>query len=108
MHAVARIPTLAPHFGVGMLGQNNKETQAVPIIGLDNSDLDATSEPKPAKPLGPAGSFAATQPPKRAVHPHAHPAPAGRTRRACGRPADRRGAVLAVRRERYGVGHVVL
>ena len=47
-----------------MLGQNNKETQAVPIIGLDNSDLDAASEAKPAKPLGPAGSFAATQPPK--------------------------------------------
>ncbi len=60
--AVARIPTLAPHFGVGMLGQNNKETEAVPIIGLDNSDL--ASDAKPAEPLGPAGSFVSTQPPK--------------------------------------------
>ncbi|KAI1103092.1 aminopeptidase I zinc metalloprotease-domain-containing protein [Jackrogersella minutella] len=58
---IARIPTLAPHFGVGMLGQNNKETEAVPIIGLDNSDISNT---EPAKPLGPAGSFAATQPPR--------------------------------------------
>ena len=47
-----------------MLGQNNRETQAVPIIGLDNSDLDAASEAQPAKPLGGVGSFAATQPPK--------------------------------------------
>ncbi|CRK15767.1 hypothetical protein BN1708_017416, partial [Verticillium longisporum] len=59
---IARIPTLAPHFGVGMMGQNNPETQAVPIIGLDNSDLGGadTSE----APAGPPGSFAATQPPK--------------------------------------------
>ncbi|KAI0009581.1 aminopeptidase-like protein [Xylariaceae sp. FL0662B] len=55
---IARIPTLAPHFGVGMLGQNNKETEAVPIIGLDNPDNSN------AKPLGPAGSFVATQPPR--------------------------------------------
>ncbi|KAI1178407.1 aminopeptidase-like protein [Nemania sp. FL0916] len=53
---IARIPTLAPHFGVGMMGQNNKETQAVPIIGLDG--------PKPAEPLGAVGSFTATQPPR--------------------------------------------
>lgn len=45
-----------------MLGQNNKETEAVPIIGLDNSDIDPSS--KPAEPLGPAGSFVSTQPPK--------------------------------------------
>ncbi|KAI0106438.1 aminopeptidase-like protein [Nemania sp. FL0031] len=57
---IARIPTLAPHFGVGMLGQNNKETQAVPIIGLDSPN----SGSKPAEPLGPAGSFVATQPPR--------------------------------------------
>ncbi|RBQ79448.1 hypothetical protein VDGD_05108 [Verticillium dahliae] len=59
---IARIPTLAPHFGVGMMGQNNPETQAVPIIGLDNSDLGGadTSE----APAGPPGSFAVTQPPK--------------------------------------------
>ncbi|UKZ72905.1 hypothetical protein TrVFT333_000542 [Trichoderma virens FT-333] len=35
---IAKIPTLAPHFGVGMMGQNNPETQAVPVIGLDSSD----------------------------------------------------------------------
>ncbi|KAI0023647.1 aminopeptidase-like protein [Xylariomycetidae sp. FL0641] len=60
---IARIPTLAPHFGVGMMGRNNKETEAVPIIGLDNSDLDAAGS-APAQPLGPAGSFVAKQPPR--------------------------------------------
>ncbi|KAI0854406.1 aminopeptidase I zinc metalloprotease-domain-containing protein [Daldinia vernicosa] len=59
---IARIPTLAPHFGVGMLGQQNKETEAVPIIGLDNSDISPNA--KPVEPLGPAGSFVATQPPR--------------------------------------------
>jgi len=48
-----------------MMGSNNRETQAVPIIGLDNSDLypsdaAATSE----QTLGGVGSFASTQPPK--------------------------------------------
>lgn len=37
---IARIPTLAPHFGAISLGPFNKETQMVPIIGVDNSDLD--------------------------------------------------------------------
>jgi aminopeptidase I len=60
---VARIPTLAPHFGVGMFGQNNAETQAVPIIGLDNSDIHAEEEFKNLT-LGGEGTFAATQPPK--------------------------------------------
>ncbi|CAL3973320.1 unnamed protein product [Diplocarpon coronariae] len=60
---IARIPTLAPHFGVGMLGQNNAETQAVPIIGLDNSD-DASSEDFKNQTLGGEGAFTATQPPK--------------------------------------------
>ncbi|KAI1084218.1 aminopeptidase I zinc metalloprotease-domain-containing protein [Whalleya microplaca] len=60
---IARIPTLAPHFGVGMLGQNNKETEAVPIIGLDNSDISGSNS-RPVQPLGPAGSFVATQPPR--------------------------------------------
>ncbi|GJC87872.1 vacuolar aminopeptidase 1 [Colletotrichum liriopes] len=57
---IARIPTLAPHFGVGMMGQNNPETQAVPIIGLE-SPSDAST---PAEPLGPKGAFVNTQPPK--------------------------------------------
>lgn len=55
---IAKIPTLAPHFGVGMMGQNNAETQAVPIIGLDSSPHAS------AEPLGPAGSFVNTQPPR--------------------------------------------
>jgi aminopeptidase I len=56
---IAKVPTLAPHFGVGMMGQNNPETQAVPIIGLEGSDSEAAAEA-----LGPAGSFVNTQPPK--------------------------------------------
>ncbi|KAK3378481.1 peptidase M18 [Podospora didyma] len=60
---IARIPTLAPHFGIGMMGRNNAETEAVPIIGLDNSDISSSSSTTEA-PLGGAGSFAATQPPK--------------------------------------------
>ncbi|KAI1871849.1 hypothetical protein JX265_005835 [Neoarthrinium moseri] len=61
---IAKVPTLAPHFGVGMLGQNNKETQTVPVIGLDNSDLYPTADAPSVEALGPAGSFVATQPPK--------------------------------------------
>ena len=63
---IARIPTLAPHFGAAAQGPFNKETQMVPIIGIDNSDLypekarDADTKIK-------AGTFAATQPP-RLVH----------------------------------------
>ncbi|KAF9885630.1 hypothetical protein FE257_012721 [Aspergillus nanangensis] len=59
---IARIPTLAPHFGAPSQGPFNKETQMVPIIGIDNSDIfqhaaDADSSIKP-------GTFAATQPEK--------------------------------------------
>ncbi|KAK3327610.1 peptidase M18 [Cercophora scortea] len=62
---IARIPTLAPHFGIGMMGHNNRETEAVPIIGLDNSDLfSSSSDSTPLEPLGGAGSFISTQPPK--------------------------------------------
>ncbi|QSZ31231.1 hypothetical protein DSL72_000794 [Monilinia vaccinii-corymbosi] len=68
---IARIPSLAPHFGVGMFGQNNKETQLVPIIGLDNSDIESlpssSSPPKEFQPsslLGARSSFISTQPPK--------------------------------------------
>ncbi|PHH85435.1 hypothetical protein CDD83_416 [Cordyceps sp. RAO-2017] len=57
---IAKIPTLAPHFGVGMFGDNNKETQAVPIIGLESAADDAAA----AEPLGPPGCFARTQPPR--------------------------------------------
>jgi aminopeptidase I len=56
---IAKVPTLAPHFGVGMMGHNNAETEAVPIIGLESSASDAEAES-----LGPAGAFVNTQPPK--------------------------------------------
>ncbi|PWY79592.1 hypothetical protein BO70DRAFT_371662 [Aspergillus heteromorphus CBS 117.55] len=58
---IARIPTLAPHFGAPSQGPFNKETQMVPIVGVDNSDLfkQATT----ASPFE-AGTFAATQPEK--------------------------------------------
>lgn len=56
---IAKIPTLAPHFGVGMMGQNNAETQAVPIIGLEGPNDDAAAEA-----LGDANSFVRTQPPR--------------------------------------------
>ncbi|KAF5133180.1 Vacuolar aminopeptidase 1 [Metarhizium anisopliae] len=55
---IAKIPTLAPHFGVGMFGNNNKETQAVPVIGLQSSSQHD------AEPLGPEGAFVNTQPPR--------------------------------------------
>lgn len=55
---IAKIPTLAPHFGVGMLGQQNKETQVVPIIGLEGAG-DSSAEA-----LGSQGSFVNTQPPR--------------------------------------------
>jgi aminopeptidase I len=63
---IARIPTLAPHFGAAANGPFNKETEMVPIIGLDNSDLSGRKEtedetPKPVL-LGGEGSFTATQP----------------------------------------------
>ncbi|KAK2005966.1 aminopeptidase I zinc metalloprotease [Colletotrichum eremochloae] len=61
---IARIPTLAPHFGVGMMGQNNPETQAVPIIGLDSSSSDDSAAAAPVEPLGPKGAFVNSQPPK--------------------------------------------
>ena len=34
---IAKIPTLAPHFGSAAVGPFNKETQMVPIIGLESS-----------------------------------------------------------------------
>jgi len=58
---IARIPTLAPHFGAAAQGPFNKETQMVPIIGIDNSDI--TGERKSSIDIKP-GTFAATQSPK--------------------------------------------
>jgi len=50
---IARIPTLAPHFGAAAAGPFNKETNMTPVIGLETEE-DKTEMP--------AGSFAATQP----------------------------------------------
>jgi aminopeptidase I len=63
---IARIPTIAEHFGLPKEGQLNKETRMTPIIGLDNSDLFGGRKDEEVKPtlLGPAGSFAATVPPR--------------------------------------------
>ena len=58
---VARIPTLAPHFGAAAsLSNINQETQMVPIIGLENAETDneGTVGPKAVAP----NTFAATQP----------------------------------------------
>ncbi|KAJ5104717.1 hypothetical protein NUU61_002064 [Penicillium alfredii] len=60
---IARIPTLAPHFGAPANGPFNPETQMVPIVGIDNSDLfeqKTQSESADIKP----GTFASTQPEK--------------------------------------------
>lgn len=35
-HPIARIPTLAPHFGTPAVGPFNKETQAVPVVGFSS------------------------------------------------------------------------
>lgn len=66
---IAKIPTLAPHFGAVANGPFNKETQMVPIIGLDNSDFDGAAASTTrdeaewkASPLGGEGAFTATQP----------------------------------------------
>lgn len=62
---IARIPSLAVHFGAPSQGPFNAETQAVPIIGIDNSDLFGTSEGQDSsEPSIPNGSFASTQPGK--------------------------------------------
>ncbi|KAJ5241130.1 uncharacterized protein N7469_002721 [Penicillium citrinum] len=60
---IARIPTLAPHFGAPANGPFNQETQMVPIVGIDNSDLFEKSALSETSDI-PAGSFAATQPEK--------------------------------------------
>lgn len=58
---IARVPTLAPHFGAAANGPFNPETQMVPIIGVDNSDLSSTADTSTNTDIK-AGTFAATQP----------------------------------------------
>ena len=62
---IARIPTLAPHFGAAAdLSHPNKETEMVPIIGLDDANPEDTTsaQQQNLKVLGGAGAFTATQP----------------------------------------------
>ena len=62
---IARIPTLAPHFGAASdISHPNQETQMVPIIGLDNTDMsgDHGDQAPTSSVLGGAGAFTATQP----------------------------------------------
>ena len=59
---IARIPTLAPHFGAAAdMSNPNRETQMVPIIGLSNEEGSSGGHPN-AGLLGGAGAFTATQP----------------------------------------------
>ena len=59
---IAKIPTLAPHFGAAAdISNPNKETQMVPIIGLDNVEGSSGGQQN-AGFLGGAGAFTATQP----------------------------------------------
>ncbi|GAM36129.1 Lap4 homolog [Talaromyces pinophilus] len=61
---IARIPTLAPHFGAASTAAN-PETNMVPIIGIDNSDLFVSASGSDETVEGiKVGTFAATQPPK--------------------------------------------
>ncbi|KAF8536681.1 peptidase M18 aminopeptidase I [Trichophaea hybrida] len=51
---IARISTLAPHFGSAASGPFNPETQMTPVIGLESSEDDQKSLP--------VGTFSANQP----------------------------------------------
>lgn len=49
-HPIGRIPTLAPHFGAVAKGPFNKETQMVPIIGLQ-SEVEPPTEKEKESPV---------------------------------------------------------
>lgn len=55
-HPIAKVPSLAEHFGAPAQEPFNKETQMVPIIGLESASTSTIKIPE--------GSFAATQPPR--------------------------------------------
>ncbi|KAK0281911.1 vacuolar aminopeptidase 1 [Friedmanniomyces endolithicus] len=68
---IARIPTLAPHFGAAANGPFNPETQMTPIIGLDGTDSSPYEHAEPFNnpPLihgahDGANAFIQTQPPR--------------------------------------------
>lgn len=50
-HPIGRIPTLAPHFGAVADGPFNKETQMVPIIGLQDDDVPPATEEEKTSPV---------------------------------------------------------
>lgn len=51
-HPIARIPTLAPHFGTPAVGPFNPETQMAPIIGLDDGSEEVVpTEDEKSAPL---------------------------------------------------------
>ena len=64
---VARIPTLAPHFGTASSGPFNKETEMVPIIGLsshsDNHSASTAPHTNTSLLSSSSSTFASTQPP---------------------------------------------
>lgn len=51
-HPIAKIPTLAPHFGAPAVGPFNKETQAVPVVGFSIEEEPATAAEKKAPLYG--------------------------------------------------------
>lgn len=63
---IARIPTLAPHFGqAAHFDGANKETEMVPIIGLDSYDLTSPSSAEYSySRQGHGKTFIETQPPR--------------------------------------------
>jgi len=68
---IARIPTLAPHFGAAAIGPFNPETQMTPIIGLEGTEArapegeDGFSQPSLLGTTeGKVGTFISTQPPR--------------------------------------------
>lgn len=50
-HPVAKIPTLAPHFGTPSVGPFNKETQAVPVVGFSQKEDDEPTAKEKSAPL---------------------------------------------------------
>ena len=68
---IARIPTLAPHFGAAAQGPFNPETQMTPIIGLETTDTHASETASPydqpsfiGSSSGQTANFTSTQPPR--------------------------------------------
>lgn len=59
---IARVPTLAPHFGAPANGPFNPETQMVPVVGIDNSDLFGAAKTESSGIQ--FGKFTSTQPEK--------------------------------------------